>query len=246
MNRDEFIKKTALFAAGVSLMSFYSCSTTDRNNNVLSDNDTNVLPIYTLPALGYAYSALAPTIDAETMEIHHTKHHAGYVKKLNKALENYNGNVNTLPQLFAAIKENEDDDKLRQNGGGHYNHSLFWEVLDPTNSPECSPEFKAKINSKFGSVDELKTKMIENVFGSGWTWLSVDDKGELFLSSTPNQDNPLMKNLVTDNGTPILGIDVWEHAYYLNYQNERKQYLENIMDIVNWKKVEEKYLVAIG
>ncbi len=197
---------------------------------------------YSQKPLPYAYNALEPYIDAQTMEIHYSKHHAGYVKNLNEAVK---GQANqSLEQLLKTqAKENQ---VIRNNGGGHYNHELFWSILTPEKNTSASAELTAAINKKFKSLDGLKTKLNDAAakrFGSGWAWLIVDDSGELQISSTANQDNPLM-NTVTKNGTPILGIDVWEHAYYLKYQNKRADYLNNIWNVINWKEVSRRYAEA--
>jgi Fe-Mn family superoxide dismutase len=198
---------------------------------------------FTLPALPYAFDALEPHIDAATMQIHHDKHHQAYVDNLNKALEGSDGEGKTLEELMANISAYPA--AVRNNGGGHYNHTLFWTVLGPGGSSP-SGDLEKAINETFGSLDALKEKM--NVagatrFGSGWAWLSVND-GKLQVSSTPNQDNPLM-DVADVKGHPILGIDVWEHAYYLNYQNKRPAYLTAIWNVINWNEVAMRYKAAL-
>jgi Fe-Mn family superoxide dismutase len=198
---------------------------------------------YKLPPLGYAYDALEPYIDAKTMEIHHTKHHQGYIDKLNTALKDNNElsekPVEELLKDFNSIPE-EIKNAIRNNGGGHANHSLFWEILrvkGDNNKP--SEKILDKINNKFGSFEEFKeqfTKTALGRFGSGWIWLIIDKTGELKIIDTQNQDSPLMEDL-----TPILGLDVWEHAYYLKYQNRRQEYIENFFKIINWDKVNENF-----
>ena len=180
------------------------------------------------------------------MEIHHGKHHAGYVRKLNKALEgNYQGQ--SLEELLASA--NTDNAGVRNNGGGHYNHTLFWEVIAPGGGTAPSGTFQDAIHSAFGDMQTFGDQFFaaaKTRFGSGWAWLSVGADNKLFVSSTPNQDNPLMKGLVEQAGTPILGLDVWEHAYYLNYQNERGRYIKAFQDLVNWDAVAARYAMALA
>ncbi len=198
---------------------------------------------HTLPALTYAYDALEPHIDAMTMQIHHSRHHQAYVDNLNKALAGTEGENKSLEELMANISAYPA--AVRNNGGGHYNHSLFWSVLG-ANSGEPSAELASAINATFGSIDELKEKMNTagaTRFGSGWAWLLVAD-GKLQVSSTPNQDNPLM-DVAEVKGTPILGIDVWEHAYYLKYQNKRPDYLKAIWNVIDWAAVSARYAAAL-
>lgn len=199
---------------------------------------------YKLPELPYAYDALTPYIDAKTMEIHHTKHHQGYVTKLNAALEEAGIDDTDLPSLFAKISNLSSG--IRNNGGGHYNHTLFWEILTPNGEEAPSGALATAIDAAFGSFDAFKEAFAAAAatrFGSGWAWLIVDESGALKVTSTPNQDNPLM-NVAPDNGTPILGLDVWEHAYYLNYQNKRPEYIGAFWKVVNWAEVAEKFEAA--
>ncbi len=198
---------------------------------------------HTLPALPYGYDALEPHIDTMTMQIHHGKHHQAYVDNLNKALAGTDGENKSLEELMANISSYPV--AVRNNGGGHYNHSLFWSVLGTDNSTP-SGKLADAINATFGSFDALKEKMNTagaTRFGSGWAWLSVSG-GNLVVSSTPNQDNPLM-DVAEVKGTPILGIDVWEHAYYLKYQNKRPDYLSAIWNVINWREVEKRYEAAL-
>lgn len=200
---------------------------------------------FTLPELPYATDALEPHIDKLTMEIHHDKHHGGYVKNLNAAL---NGTVLaslSLEDILAKVTAKEA--AIRNNAGGHYNHSLFWTVLSPQKTTP-SAKLSAAINSAFGSQDAFQTKFgdaAKGVFGSGWAWLIVGRDKKLAVTSTPNQDNPLMKGLVKETGTPILGLDVWEHAYYLKHQNKRPDYIAAFWDVVNWAEVEKRYEAAL-
>lgn len=201
---------------------------------------------FTLPPLGYAFNALEPVIDAMTMEIHHDKHHAAYITNLNKAIASapqYAGK--SLEQIFTDLRPEES--AIRNNAGGHWNHSMFWNWIKPGGAKEPSAEFKAAIESSFGSMDEFKKQFgdaAKTRFGSGWAWLSVGKDGKLFISSTANQDNPLMLNIAEKTGKPILGLDVWEHAYYLNYQNKRADYVTAFFSIINWDEVEKMWKEA--
>ena len=194
---------------------------------------------FELPKLNYAYDALEPTIDAKTMEIHYTKHHQAYVDNLNKAIEGTDLEGKSLEDLQ---KIGTDKPAVRNNGGGHYNHSLFWELLTPGGSKAPVGNVKAEIE-KIGGFEKFKedfSNAAKTRFGSGWAWLVKNADGSVVVSSTPNQDNPLMP--VADvQGTPILGIDVWEHAYYLKYQNKRPDYVAAFFELINWDKVEELY-----
>ncbi len=197
---------------------------------------------YEVPALPYAYDALEPHIDAQTMTIHHDKHHQAYVDKVNAALEGTEWADKPIEEVVANLSSLPADKQgpVRNNGGGHYNHSLFWEALSPDGG-EPEGELLDAINAKFGSVDAFKEQFEAagvNQFGSGWAWLVLDG-GELAITSTPNQDSPL-----TDGKTPLLGNDVWEHAYYLKYQNQRPAYLKAFWNVVNWAKVAERYAAA--
>lgn len=198
---------------------------------------------HSLPALPYGFDALEPHIDAQTMQIHHDKHHQAYVDNLNKALAGSDGEGKTLEELMANISAYPA--AVRNNGGGHYNHTLFWTILG-ANGGAPSGELADAINAAFGSLDGLKEKMNAagaTRFGSGWAWLIVKD-GKLEVTSTPNQDNPLM-DVAEVKGTPILGIDVWEHAYYLKYQNKRPDYLAAIWNVINWEEVARRYKAAL-
>ena len=201
---------------------------------------------HSLPELGYAHDALEPHIDAQTMEIHHGKHHNAYVTNLNIALE---GNAEladlSLVDLQAKIA---DIPALRNNGGGHFNHSLFWQVIAPGGASAPSGDLAAAIATAFGSLDEFKAEFAKagaTRFGSGWAWLGVKADGTLGVCSTPNQDNPLMGEAAgACNCTPILGLDVWEHAYYLNYQNRRPDYISAFWNVVNWDVVAANFAAA--
>ncbi|MGE7759246.1 superoxide dismutase SodA [Peribacillus sp. NPDC097895] len=199
---------------------------------------------FELPQLPYAYDALEPHIDKETMNIHHTKHHNTYVTNLNNALE---GNQELLSKSVEEIVANLDAvpeavrTAVRNNGGGHANHTLFWEILSPNGGGQPTGELADAITSKFGSFDSFKeefAKAATTRFGSGWAWLAVNN-GELEVTSTPNQDNPL-----SEGKTPLLGLDVWEHAYYLNYQNRRPEYINSFWNVVNWDEVAKRFSAA--
>ncbi len=197
---------------------------------------------HTLPPLPYDFGALEPHVDAQTMQIHHDKHHQASVDNLNKALDGTEGANLSLEDLMASIDKYPA--AVRNNGGGHYNHSLFWTVLGP-NGGEPTGALKTAIDEAFGGLEGLKEKMNAagaTRFGSGWAWLIVKD-GKLEVTSTPNQDNPLMP-VAEVKGTPILGIDVWEHAYYLKYQNKRPDYLAAIWNVINWEEVGRRYEAA--
>ncbi len=205
---------------------------------------------HTLPELTYAKDALEPHIDARTMEIHHGKHHATYVNNLNAALEKHPELADKpLEDLISDLSSVPEDIRtaVRNNGGGHYNHALFWQILAPNAGGTPGGELAAAIEKDLGGFDAFKeafAKAATTRFGSGWAWLSVKDDGTLCVCSTPNQDNPLMKGVHDCLGQPILGLDVWEHAYYLNYQNRRPDYIAAWWNVVNWKKVEELYNAA--
>lgn len=196
---------------------------------------------FELPKLPYAYDALEPHIDARTMEIHHTKHHNGYTTKLNDAIEGTDAAGKSIEDILRNIDKYSG--AVRNNGGGFYNHSLFWEVMSPNGGGEPGGDLAEAIKRDFGSFNEFKTQFSNAAatrFGSGWAWLCKHDDGKLEVCSTPNQDNPLMPG-VGCSGHPILGLDVWEHAYYLNYQNRRPDYIEAFWNVVNWDKVNELY-----
>ena len=200
---------------------------------------------YTLPNLPYAHDALAPHIDAKTMEIHHSKHHNAYITNLNKAIEGTTLGDQSIEALVSKIDSVPENIRavVRNNGGGHANHSLFWTVMAPGAGGPPGGDLAAAITSQLGGYDAFKdalTKAGVGRFGSGWVWLSVDKNKKLVIESTPNQDSPLMHG-----NTPILGVDVWEHAYYLNYQNRRPDYLAAFFNVINWKNVAERYAAAL-
>ncbi|MGB3150545.1 MAG: superoxide dismutase [Maribacter sp.] len=197
---------------------------------------------FELPELPYAYDALEPHIDARTMEIHHTKHHNGYTTKLNAAIDGTDLEGKSIEDILSGLDMNNGG--VRNNGGGFYNHSLFWSILSPNGGGTPSGEIAAAINSAFGSFDGFKEKFSAAAgtrFGSGWAWLCVQKGGKVEICTTPNQDNTLMPG-VGCGGHPILGLDVWEHAYYLNYQNRRPDYVNAFFNIINWDEVEKRYV----
>lgn len=197
---------------------------------------------FELPKLPYAYDALEPHIDARTMEIHHSKHHAGYTSKLNAAIEGTEMEGKSIEDLLA---NHMDNGAVRNNGGGFYNHCLFWEVMSPNGGGEPSGELAEAINSAFGSFEQFKDAFANAAatrFGSGWAWLCVKG-GKLEVCSSANQDNPLMPGIGCE-GTPILGLDVWEHAYYLNYQNRRPDYINAFFNVINWEEVSKRFSAA--
>ncbi len=198
---------------------------------------------FQLPNLPYAYDALEPHIDARTMEIHHTKHHNGYTNKLNAAIAGTELENMRIEEILAGVSKHSAG--VRNNGGGFYNHSLFWSVMSPEGGGQPSERMNIHkaIERDFGGFEAFKdafAKAAATRFGSGWAWLCVDGNDKLFVTSTPNQDNPLM-DVADQQGTPILGLDVWEHAYYLNYQNRRPDYIEAFFNVINWQAVTERY-----
>ncbi len=198
---------------------------------------------FELPKLPYAYDALEPHIDAKTMEIHHSKHHNAYTTNLNGAVAGTDLEGKSIEDILTGL--DLENKAVRNNGGGFYNHNLFWEVMNPNDKGELAGELKAAIEAAFGSFDAFKdafSKAAATQFGSGWAWLCVEKGGKVSVCSTPNQDNPIMPNGC--GGTPILGLDVWEHAYYLNYQNRRPDYIGAFFNVINWNVVAAKYAEA--
>ena len=231
-------RRKFLYSVGLTL----AASSVKVQGNIFDklNNRSNKMAKFELPSLPYGFDALDPHIDARTMEIHHGKHHAGYVANLNKALEGTELEGKSLDELLKDISKYPV--AVRNNGGGHYNHSLFWTVMSPNKGGNPSGELAEAINSTFGSFDSFKEKFSTAAatrFGSGWAWLVVAN-GKLAVTSTPNQDNPLM-DVAEVKGTPILGLDVWEHAYYLHYQNKRPDYISAFWNVVNWDEVAKRY-----
>lgn len=196
---------------------------------------------FELPKLKYAFDALEPHIDARTMEIHHDKHHAGYTSKLNDAVKGTDQEGKNIENILNNL--DMDNKAVRNNGGGYYNHNLYWEIMSPDGGGKPSGDLSAAIDKDFGSFDAFKdafSKAGAGQFGSGWAWLCVQEGGKLEICSTANQDNPLMPGIGC-GGTPILGMDVWEHAYYLKYQNQRPAYIEAFFNVINWDEVSKRY-----
>lgn len=210
-------------------------------------SSSSVIAQHELPKLAYGYADLVPYIDSATMNIHYNNHHAAYVRNLNAALSKYPElQKKPLTELFANFDELPADIKtsVRNNGGGHYNHVLFWELLTPSAQSKMTPKVEKALIANFGSVEQFKTQFEQAAaarFGSGWVWLIQDERGRLSITSTPNQDNPLM-SFVTEKGRPVLALDVWEHAYYLHYQSRRGDYSKAFWNVVNWKRVEQLIL----
>ncbi len=231
-SRREFILKTALVAVSGAMLS--------RPFDVLAENGSRAASGFTLAPLPYSYDALEPHIDKLTMEIHHTKHHQAYVTNLNKALADNGIEAGSLEELLMNVSKYPAS--IRNNGGGHWNHTFFWESMRPGGGGEPQGRVAEAINQSFGSLEEMKKQLNEaglKRFGSGWAWLVKSKEGKLVIGSTPNQDNPLM-DVSELKGQPVLGIDVWEHAYYLKYQNKRGDYLSAWWNLVNWDKVAER------
>ncbi|MFN0034853.1 MAG: superoxide dismutase [Saprospiraceae bacterium] len=205
---------------------------------------------FTLPALGYDVAALEPHIDKMTMEIHHGKHHNAYVTNLNDAVKDTVYADYELEDIVARISTSDADKKIRNNAGGHWNHTFFWQTIAPGGGQAATGNLSKALLADFGTIDNFKeqfTNAAKGVFGSGWAWLCVGKDKKLFVSSTPNQDNPMMLNAAKQIGTPILGLDVWEHAYYLKYQNKRPDYIKVFLSsLINWKVVTERYDRAVG
>ncbi len=209
--------------------------------NTLDFPENSLVFPYELPVLPYSYDAIEPYFDKMTMEIHYSKHHKAYVDNLNNAVKGTDAEKIGLNELMKNISKYPI--AIRNNGGGHYNHTMFWQLLIPGGSGKPEGALLKAIENTFTSFEEFKIKFSDAAktrFGSGWAWLSVDENGKLFVSSTPNQDNPLM-DVAEKKGTPILALDVWEHAYYLKYQNKRPDYIEAFWKVVNWKEVEKRY-----
>lgn len=239
MNRKIFLKTVG----AISILPAVNSLSKQLNNFYQNKKGTKHMAKFELPSLPYSYDALEPYIDKMTMEIHHTKHHNAYVTNLNKAIEGTEMEGKSLEDLMTSISKFPM--AVRNNGGGHFNHSLFWNVMKGGGASHPTGKLADAINSSFTSFDEFK-KTFANAgatrFGSGWAWLVVQS-GKLIVGSTPNQDNPLM-DISELKGTPILGLDVWEHAYYLKYQNKRPDYIENWWNVVNWDEVARRFSLA--
>lgn len=245
MNKREFIKLAGLasVAAAVGNPAGMVSAASLKGKNETNGNSPKAP--FTVPALPYAFDALEPHIDKTTMEIHHDKHHGAYVKNLNDAVKGTKYESLTLDEILATVKA--DDKAIRNNGGGHYNHSLFWTLLSPTKTTP-SDKLKAAVTASFGSWEKFQDAFntaAKTVFGSGWAWLIVTPAKKLQVIATPNQDNPLMKGIVKETGTPVLALDVWEHAYYLKYHNVRPDYISAFWNVINWNEVDKLYAAAV-
>jgi superoxide dismutase, Fe-Mn family len=239
MNKRDFIKATAILTGSAIILPEWAC----KSPNMVKSMDSIRKDPFTLPILPYAYEALEPNIDTLTMQIHHDKHHATYITKLNDALKGSPYETATLEKIFVNLNKT-DNAAIRNNAGGHYNHTMFWESMHSNGSKLTNEGLINAINKAFGSFDKFKEQFsasAKTVFGSGWTWLCMDKNKQLFITNTPNQDNPLMTNFATNPGIPLLGLDVWEHAYYLKYQNKRADYINGFFNIIHWEKVSQRY-----
>jgi len=241
MNKRKFLKQTMLTSVGICVapsVLLSACKSKSKKEEQM-ETTSNITGIFELPKLSYGYNAFPEIIDPLTMEIHYTKHHKGYTDKLNIALKEANISGRTIEEI---LKMDNLPSVIRNNGGGYFNHTLYWDVL--THGGKMTDTFKTKIIEDFGSEEAFMNELADagaKRFGSGWAWVVQDNDKKLRIFSTPNQDNPLMK-VAEMNWTPILGIDVWEHAYYLKYQNRRTEYLQKILKIINWNKVESRML----
>ena len=246
LSRRDFLWTGALASAA----GFFGAGTTRSVSAGPTERIAAAQPGIALPDLPYAYDALEPTIDARTMEIHHGRHHGGYVRNLVNSLSQHPGTAEMpLEVMLADIPALPEDmqTSVRNNGGGHWNHALFWEIMSPDGGGEPVGALADAINAQWGNTEAFQeefNRAAATRFGSGWAWLLVDGNGDLQVSSTPNQDNPLMHGLVDVIGTPILGLDVWEHAYYLHYQNRRGDYIKAWWNVVNWPHVDALYRLA--
>ncbi|MBL7804498.1 MAG: superoxide dismutase [Saprospiraceae bacterium] len=253
MQKRTFLKTGVLLGIAAASSSFWaackSAAKTTAAAPVLPPPKTRRSNPFTLPPLPYDAAALEPHIDKMTMEIHHGKHHQAYVNNLNDAVKDTVYADYELEDILFRITTADADKKIRNNGGGHWNHTFFWQSLSPAASAGApSGNLATSINTAFGSLDQLKEQFnnaAKGVFGSGWAWLCVGKDKSLFVTTTPNQDNPLMLQVASKTGTPILGLDVWEHAYYLKYQNKRPDYVAAFWNLVNWKEVGMRYEKAM-
>lgn len=252
MEKRTFLKSGLFLGFVAASTSFLdACKTAAKTATAKADMPPPIAPPtkhrsgpFTLPPLGFDTAALEPHIDKMTMEIHHDKHHNGYVTNLNDAVKDTMYADYELDDILARITSSDADKKIRNNAGGHWNHSQFWQVMMPGGSGMPGGKLAGAIDASFGSFDKFKEQFsgaAKTVFGSGWAWLCVGKDKKLFICSTPNQDNPLMNNVSKQLGTPILGIDVWEHAYYLKYQNKRPDYITAFYNVINWKVVGDRF-----
>lgn len=249
MNKREFLKTSAILGAGTLVAP--SITTSCMNSSAQSDATASLVALdaegrFAQPDLGYAFDALEPHVDAMTMEVHYGKHHAGYTKKFNAALEHADFHSTDIYKLFASVSTHGSG--IRNNGGGYFNHNLYWKFMSPEGGGEPTGKLAEAIVADFGSFAQFKelfSATAASHFGSGWGWLLLDSDGKLQVTSLPNQDNPLM-DVSPVQGAPLLNIDVWEHAYYLHYQNMRTSYVEAYWNIIDWKFVEALYEEALS
>lgn len=253
MEKRAFLKSGFMISAAAALSPlFEACKTAAKTATTATPPPPPPLPApksrrsgsFTLPALPYEFAALEPHIDKMTMEIHHDRHHNAYVTNLNDAVKGTVYADYELDDILARLTDTDADRKIRNNGGGHWNHSFFWQSMAPGAGGTPQGALAGAIDTSFGSFDKFKEQFgnaAKGVFGSGWAWLCVGRDKKLFISATPNQDNPLMTQIVKQPGTPLLGLDVWEHAYYLKYQNKRPDYIGAFFNVVNWKEVAMRY-----
>lgn len=245
MKKREFLKLTGIVGVGVAVSPFIACNSGEAPASEAADSNAAPAaqtPGFELPALTFGTAELEPNIDAQTMEIHHGKHHAGYTSKLNAAIE---GTEMEGKDIEALLADHSDNGAVRNNGGGYYNHTLFWSIMSPNGGGTPTGDLAAAIDSDLGGWDAFKQAFANAAatrFGSGWAWVCVKD-GKLEVCSSANQDNPLMPG-VGCGGTPILGLDVWEHAYYLNYQNRRPDYIAAFFNVIDWDAVAQRYVAA--
>lgn len=247
MKKRDFLKTGAMLTMGALITPLVGCESNTPKKEPEIEKEPEKATVFTLPELGYAFDALEPHIDARTMEIHYSKHHAGYTKKFNKALQDIGSSEKSLEGILSTLQDKESDLGLRNNGGGYYNHSLFWKVIGPNKGGAPTGELADAITQTFGTFENFSNEFKDAAktrFGSGWAWLIKEPSGKLAVTDTANQDNPLMSGIVGQIGTPILGLDVWEHAYYLNYQNRRGDYINAFFNLINWEAV-AKNLAAI-
>jgi Fe-Mn family superoxide dismutase len=246
MHKRTFIKLTGMATASALLApSLTFCTSAPEKIEGNATPEALSAEQFTQPALRYAYTDLEPHIDALTMEVHYSKHHAGYTKNLNAAVAANNSlGGKTIENILAEITNDAGDKAIRNNGGGYYNHNLYWEIMSPNGGGAPKGDIAQAIDKSFGSWDACKeslTKAAAGVFGSGWAWLCADQNKGLFICTTPNQDNPLMHKVVEHKGNPLIGLDVWEHAYYLKHQNKRADYLASFFDVLNWDAVNARF-----
>ncbi|MEN8228948.1 MAG: superoxide dismutase [Bacteroidota bacterium] len=251
MNKREFLKSSAIIGAGTLIVP--SVASSCMNSSAANGATASLVATgddgkFVQPELGYAFDALEPHIDAMTMELHYGKHHAGYTRKFNAALEHEDFHSTDLYNLFASVSQYGSNSGIRNNGGGYFNHNLYWKFMSPEGGGEPTGKLADAIAKTFGSFDQFKelfSATAASHFGSGWGWLILDGEGVLQVTSTPNQDNPLM-DVVDVQGAPLLTIDVWEHAYYLNYQNMRKSYVDAFWNVIDWNFVGSLYEEAVS